>query len=118
MQFLPIALIKWDWHCRMAEYHTNMKLLAVMIFSAAVTLVTQNMYSSVQVLGQEENGEPGIPQATCIYGGHQYYLTPHIYNDGEKSSRIDFPDFFGVPKSCLRSICFVHLSWERRLRSL
>lgn len=76
----------------MAEYHTNMKLLAVMIFSAAMTLVTQNMYSSVQVLGQVEDGGPEIPQATCIYGGQQYYLTPHIYNDGEKSSRIDFPD--------------------------
>lgn len=76
----------------MAEYHMKRKIVAVMIFSAAMTMVTQGSYSPVQALGQEGNGEPEIPQATCIYGGQQYYLTPHIYNDGEKSSRINFPD--------------------------
>ena len=74
----------------MAEYHTNMKLLAVMIFSGAMTLVTHSVYGPVQALGQEDNGEPEIPQVTCIYGGQQYYLTPHIYNDGEKSRGLIF----------------------------
>lgn len=36
--------------------------------------------------------EPQIPQAICNYASQKYYLTPHIYNDGEKSSRMNFPD--------------------------
>ena len=52
------------------------------------TLVT---YSPIQTIAQEEDGEPSIPQAMCIYMSQEYSLTPHIYNDGEKSSRIAFP---------------------------
>ena len=50
------------------------------------------MYSSIQSLAQEDGGEPEIPQAFCNYAGQKYYLTPHVYNDAEKSSRMDFPD--------------------------
>jgi hypothetical protein len=28
----------------------------------------------------------------CIYKDQEYSLTPHVFNDGEKSSRIDFPE--------------------------
>lgn len=39
----------------------------------------------------EDNQEPDIPQAMCVYKDQEYSLTPHIFNDGEKSSRITFP---------------------------
>jgi hypothetical protein len=39
---------------------------------------------------QEDGREPQVPQAICNYAGQKYYLTPHIYNDGEKSSRMNF----------------------------
>lgn len=63
-----------------------------MFFSAIMTIATQSLGSSVQSLAQEDSGEPEIPQAFCNYAGQKYYLTPHVYNDGEKSSRMDFPD--------------------------
>jgi hypothetical protein len=74
----------------MAGY--NNKIVAVIVFSAIMTIATQSSYSSVQSLAQEDSGEPEIPQAICNYAGQKYYLTPHIYNDGERSSRMDFPD--------------------------
>jgi hypothetical protein len=39
---------------------------------------------------QEDGREPQVPQAICNYAGQKYYLTPHIYNDGEKPSRMNF----------------------------
>ena len=78
------------WYYNKAGY--NNKIVAVIVFSAIMTIATQSLYSSVQSLAQEDSGEPEIPQAICNYAGQKYYLTPHIYNDGEKSSRMDFPD--------------------------
>src|SRR5215218_8328051 len=74
----------------MAGY--NNKIVAVIVFSAIMTIATQSSYSSVQSLAQEDSGEPQVPQAICNYAGQKYYLTPHIYNDGEKSSRMNFLD--------------------------
>ena len=54
-------------------------------------MLTLVVYSPIQTIAQEEDGEPSIPQAMCNYKGQEYSLTPHIYNDGEKSSRIAFP---------------------------
>ena len=46
----------------------------------------------VQTTAQvEDNQEPDIPRAICIYKDQEYSLTSHIFNDGEKSSRIAFP---------------------------
>ena len=75
----------------MAEYST-MKIVAAMIFSVTMTIAAYTLQSPMQAIGQEDNEKPKIPQATCSYAGQKYYLTPHIFNDGEKSSRIDFPE--------------------------
>jgi hypothetical protein len=57
-----------------------------------MTIAAYTLQSPMEATGQEDIEEPKIPQATCNYAGQKYYLTPHIFNDGEKSSRIDFPD--------------------------
>ena len=64
-------------------------LVAIVVLSVAA-IFTQIVYNPIHTIAQEE-GEPSIPQATCIYKDHEYPLTPHIFNDGEKSSRIAFP---------------------------
>ncbi|HJR46518.1 MAG TPA: hypothetical protein VJ799_00035 [Nitrososphaeraceae archaeon] len=69
-----------------------MKIVAAMIFSVTMTIAACTLQSPMQATGQEDNEQPKIPQATCNYAGQKYYLTPHIFNDGEKSSRIDFPE--------------------------
>jgi hypothetical protein len=74
----------------MTGYST--KIVAALIISATLTITAYTLQSPVQTTGQVENEEPKIPQATCNYAGQEYSLTPHIFNDGEKSSRIDFPD--------------------------
>ncbi|HZA62362.1 MAG TPA: hypothetical protein VE573_05780 [Nitrososphaeraceae archaeon] len=64
----------------------------VVIVLLATAILTQTIYSPIQTIAQEENNEePGIPQAMCIYKDQEYLLTPHIFNDGQKSSRIAFP---------------------------
>jgi hypothetical protein len=65
--------------------------LVAIVLSSVAAMLTLVVYSPIQTIAQEEDGEPSIPQAMCIYMGQEYSLTPHIYNDGEKSSRIAFP---------------------------
>ena len=64
----------------------------VVILAVTITIGTNGLYSFGLAVGQQYYGEPEIPQATCLYSDQKYYLTPHIYNDGEKSRTIDFPD--------------------------
>jgi hypothetical protein len=72
--------------------HSTMKIVAAMIFSITMTIAANALQSPMQATGQEDNEKPKMPQATCNYAGQKYYLTPHIFNDGEKSSRINFPE--------------------------
>jgi hypothetical protein len=65
--------------------------LVAIVLSSVAAMLTLVVYSPIQTIAQEEDGEPSIPQAMCIYKGQEYSLTPHIFNDGEKSSRIAFP---------------------------
>ena len=65
-------------------------ILVAIVLSSVAAMFTLVTYSPIQTIAQEEDGEPSIPQAMCIYKGQEYSLTPHIYNDGEKSSRIAF----------------------------
>jgi hypothetical protein len=53
-------------------------------------MFTQVMYNPVQA--QEEQEEQDIPKVMCIYNDKEYYLTPHIFSDDEKSITINFPD--------------------------
>lgn len=70
-------------------YYTNKTLvLAIMALLTAI-MFTQGIHNPVQAI--EHDGEPEIPKARCIYNGQDYYLTPHIFKDGDKASRIDFP---------------------------
>lgn len=67
-------------------------ILVAIVLLATMAIFTQAIYSPILAIAQEEeNGEPDIPQAICIYKDQEYSLTPHIFNDGEKSSRIAFP---------------------------
>jgi hypothetical protein len=66
-------------------------ILVALVLSSVVAMFTLVVYSPMQIIAQEEDGEPSIPQAMCIYKDQEYPLTPHIFNDGEKSSRIAFP---------------------------
>jgi hypothetical protein len=68
------------------------RIVSVVILTVTITITTNGLYNFGLALGQQNYGEPEIPQATCLYSDQKYYLTPHIYNDGEKSSTIDFPD--------------------------
>src|SRR5919106_74190 len=65
-------------------------ILVAIVLLATMAIFTQAIYSPILAIAQE-NGEPDIPQAICIYKDQEYSLTPHIFNDGEKSSRIAFP---------------------------
>ena len=66
-------------------------ILVALVLSSVGAMYTLVVYSPIQIIAQEEGGEPSIPQAMCIYKDQEYSLTPHIFNDGEKSSRIAFP---------------------------
>ena len=66
-------------------------ILVAIVLLATMAIFTQAVYSPILAIAQEENREPDIPQAICIYKDQEYSLTPHIFNDGEKSSRIAFP---------------------------
>ena len=68
------------------------RIVSVVILTVTITITTNGLYNFGLASGQQNYGEPEIPQATCLYSDQKYYLTPHIYNDGEKSSTIDFPD--------------------------
>jgi hypothetical protein len=68
------------------------RIVSVVILTVTITIATNGLYNFGLALGQQNYGEPEIPQAICLYSDQKYYLTPHIYNDGEKSSTIDFPD--------------------------
>jgi hypothetical protein len=73
----------------------NSDKLAIVVFALVLPLISaifSQTLSPIQTTAQEENNqEPDIPQAICIYKDQGYPLTPHIFNDGEKSSRITFP---------------------------
>jgi hypothetical protein len=66
-------------------------ILVAIVLSSVAAMFTLVAYSPTQTIAQEEDGEPSIPQAMCIYKGQEYSLTPHIFNNGEKSARIAFP---------------------------
>lgn len=67
-------------------------VLVAITLSATTAVFTHATYRPIPAIAQEEDkGEPSIPQAKCIYKDNEYPLTPHIFNDGEKSSRIAFP---------------------------
>ena len=66
-------------------------ILVALVLSSVAAMYTLVVYSPIQIIAQEEGGEPSIPQAMCIYKDQEYSLTPHIFNDGEKSTRIAFP---------------------------
>jgi hypothetical protein len=72
-------------------YFSNKRILVVIVLSSLTAILTLLVHSPIQTIAQEEVGEPSIPLATCIYKDHEYPLAPHIFNDGEKSSRIAFP---------------------------
>ena len=61
----------------------SLTALLVMVFTQA----TSHSVQAVQNAGKYE-----IPQAICIYNEKKYYLTPHMYNNGYESIRIDYPD--------------------------
>lgn len=76
----------------MAKYSNNRPLIIIAIaLSLTTAIFTQAFYSPIQTIAQEEVGQLDIPQAICIYKDKEYSLTPHIFNDGERSSRINFP---------------------------
>lgn len=62
-------------------------ILGVIIFS----IFAQSIYSPIKAIAQENEEEPDIPQAICIFKDHEYPLTPHIFNDGVESTRIASP---------------------------
>jgi hypothetical protein len=67
-------------------------VIALVLFPTSA--IFSHAFIPIQTTAQEEdNQEPDIPQAVCIYKDKEYSLTPHIFNDGEKSSRITFPQF-------------------------
>ena len=72
-------------------YNKLPPILVAIVLSSVAAMFTLVTYNPIQTIAQEEDGEPSIPQAMCNYKGYEYSLTPHIYNDGEKSSRIAFP---------------------------
>lgn len=76
----------------MTKFSNKLPLIIIVIaLSSTTAIFIQAVYSPIQAMAQEDNGEPDIPQAMCIYKGQKYSLTPHIFNDGEKPSRIAFP---------------------------
>jgi hypothetical protein len=76
----------------MGEYSNKLRVIVLAIaLSSTTAIFTQAFYSSIQIKAQEEVGQLDIPQAICIYKDKEYSLTPHIFNDGERSSRINFP---------------------------
>ena len=65
-------------------------IIALVLYSTPA--IFSQAFIPVQSTAQvKDNQEPDIPQAICIYKDQEYSLTPHIFNDGEKSSRITFP---------------------------
>jgi hypothetical protein len=76
----------------MTKSGNKSRIVSVVILTITMTIASNGLYNLGHVVGQQNYGEPEIPQANCIYSGQKYYLTPHIYNDGEESSTIDFPD--------------------------
>ncbi|MDQ3840120.1 MAG: hypothetical protein M3297_12730 [Thermoproteota archaeon] len=70
----------------------RMKIVSAMILLVTMAFTAYALQSPAQVAGQADTEEPKIPRATCNYAGQEYSLTPHIFNDGEKSRRIDFPN--------------------------
>jgi hypothetical protein len=49
--------------------------------------------------------ENQISTGVCIYKDHEYPLTSHIFNNGEKSSRIAFPH---LPDDYVSEMTLVH----------
>lgn len=74
-------------------YNSNkLSIIVIALVLSSIPAIFSQAFSPVQTTAQEEdNQEPDIPQAMCIYKEQEYSLTPHIFNDGEKSSRIAFP---------------------------
>jgi hypothetical protein len=74
-------------------YNSNrLPIIVVAIILSSTPAIFSQTLSPIQTTAQEEdNQEPDIPKAVCLYRDQEYPLTPHIFNDGEKSSRITFP---------------------------
>jgi hypothetical protein len=75
------------------RYNSNkLPIIAIALVLSSTPGIFSQAFSPIQTTAQEEdNQEPDIPQAMCIFKDQEYSLTPHIFNDGERSSRITFP---------------------------
>jgi hypothetical protein len=92
--FTSMALIRFRYFVNMIENQVKVPfILVAIVLLATIAIFLQVICSPIHTIAQNEVGEPSIPipQATCIYKNQEYPLTPHIFNDGEKSSRIAFP---------------------------
>lgn len=70
-------------------YYSNKKLILV-VMALSATILTQIIYHPAKAI--EEEG-PEIPEAKCIYGDHEYYMTPYtISTKGQNSKLIEFPE--------------------------
>lgn len=75
------------------EYKSNKLSIVIALVLSSMSAILSQTFIPMQTTAQEEgNQEPDIPKAMCIYKDQEYSLTPHVFNDGEKSSRIDFPE--------------------------
>lgn len=75
------------------EYESNKLPIVIALVLSSMSAILSQTFIPMQTTAQEEgNQEPDIPKAMCIYKDQEYSLTPHVFNDGEKSSRIDFPE--------------------------
>ncbi len=72
----------------MAERPNNPPLI-ILSLALLFTIMISSQEANSTTEAQEV--EPDIPEAVCIYEEYEYSLTPHILNDGEKSSRVAFP---------------------------
>jgi hypothetical protein len=75
-------------------YQSNkLPIIVIALFLSSMSPILSQTFIPIQITAQEEdNQEPDIPKAMCIYKEQEYSLTPHIFNDGEKSSTIAFPE--------------------------
>ena len=73
------------------EYESNKLPIVIALVLSSMSAILSQTFIPMQTT-EEGNQEPDIPKAMCIYKDQEYSLTPHVFNDGEKSSRIDFPE--------------------------
>lgn len=71
----------------MTDYSIN-KTITLIIVALSATIATQTIHA-VQAIDNETE----IPEAKCIYGDHEYYMTPYtISTKGQNSKLIEFPE--------------------------